>query len=151
MQKIKKAYLPARQGFTLIELLIVIAIIGILAGVVLVSVGNARNRAANVATIETMASIKNGIASCCYGAIQDGTLMDVAGDDICSTPVDSILPTLDQLNRSGATAVAFAVTNDCGVADPDIPTITATLTDGSCAGDFVITASGVTSSPAGCN
>jgi len=151
MKKKQHSRLSARRGFTLIELLIVIAIIGILAGVVLVSTNNARNRAANVATRQVMASIKSGIAACCYGAFQDGTLMDVAGDDICSTPVDSILPTLDQLNRTGATAVAFAVTNDCGVADPDIPTITATLTDGNCAGDFVITASGVTSSPPGCN
>ncbi len=151
MKKIQKACLSARQGFTLIELLIVIAIIGILAGVVLVSTNTARNKAANVATRAIMASIKNGIASCCYGEFQDGVLMDVAGDDICSTPVGSILPTLDQFGGTGATAVAFAVTNDCGVADPDAPTITATLTDGNCAGDFVITASGVTSSPVGCN
>lgn len=46
------------KGFTLIELLVVIAIIGILAGIVLVSLGNVRQRGANVGVGANLASIR---------------------------------------------------------------------------------------------
>ena len=73
----KKAYWKTRRGFTLIELLIVIAIIGILSSIVLVSLSSARNKAKDTAVKAEARQFANLIAlefteTGSYTALQSG-------------------------------------------------------------------------------
>ena len=88
-----------KKGFTLIELLVVIGIIGLLASIVLASLGGSRVKASRVASVVTLRDMLNELHDC----LSDNGYGFVGGNPVAGTTFVCQESTTPNVAKSGHT------------------------------------------------
>ncbi|MFO7807334.1 MAG: type II secretion system protein [Candidatus Moraniibacteriota bacterium] len=92
-----KNAIKEKKGFTLVELLLVIAIIGILAGTIIVGISGQRNRARVASSIESLRSAMPYVVECYMNYGETAVNSPVVDNPICSEGAGDLdYPGLDE-------------------------------------------------------
>jgi prepilin-type N-terminal cleavage/methylation domain-containing protein len=124
----RKRLLFNKKGFTLIELLLVMAIIGILAGIIMIGMSSSRKRAKVTSALKIANGVTAELADCYLNNKPVTSPSAGGGGRICVGAGN--YPALSDLNCSYGTYVNNVLTIDCSASNN--ATITCNVTEGNC-------------------